>query len=84
MTRLDKLKARCEKLETAFDKVLLGNRLTKGDVEGLGNAKFQTVSAKTIEAESRLVLRLTTLNSWHFAILFCNKLTSLIREIINK
>lgn len=51
MTELEKLKVRLEKLEQAYDELLLGNRLSKGDVEGLGNAEFQTVSAKTIEAE---------------------------------
>jgi len=57
MTRLEKLKIRLEKLETAYDEVLLGNRLSKGDIEGLGNAEFQTVSAKTIEAEINKVKR---------------------------
>jgi len=51
MTELEKELARLERLESAYDDVLIGNRLTKGDVEGLGNAEFQAVSATTLQTE---------------------------------
>lgn len=51
MTKLEELKARLERLESAYDDMLLGNRLNKGDIEGLGNAEFQTVSATTLQTE---------------------------------
>lgn len=51
MTELETQKARLERLESAYDDMLLGNRLNKGDVEGLGNAEFQAVSATTLQTE---------------------------------
>ena len=51
MTELETQKARLERLESAYDDMLLGNRLNKGDVEGLGNAEFQSVSATTLQTE---------------------------------
>lgn len=50
-TELEIKKARLARLQTALDDILLGNRLTSGDVDGVGNASFQSVSVKAIKEE---------------------------------
>jgi len=53
MTELQEKKQRLAKLEAAHDSILFGDRLTKGDVDGVGNAEFQAVNPKLLKIEIR-------------------------------
>jgi hypothetical protein len=53
MTELEKKKECLAKYEEALDEILLGNRLTKGDVDGVGNAEFQSVSPEFLKKRIR-------------------------------
>lgn len=51
MAIVQELETRKARLLVALDDVLVGDRLTKGDVDGLGNAEFQTANPTAIKAE---------------------------------
>jgi hypothetical protein len=53
MTKLEEKKLKLAKLEDALDSIALGERLTKGDVDGLGTAEFQTASPAFLERRIR-------------------------------
>ncbi|HAG53147.1 MAG TPA: hypothetical protein DCL21_05105 [Alphaproteobacteria bacterium] len=51
MATIQELETKRAKYVAAIDEIILGQRLIKGDVDGVGNAEFQTPSIKAIKAE---------------------------------
>jgi len=49
MATIQELKERRQKFQDALDGLLLGDRLTSGDSDGMGSASFQTVSPQALE-----------------------------------
>lgn len=53
MTKLEEKKLKLAKLEDALDSIALGEKFTKGDVDGLGTAEFQTAIPAFLERRIR-------------------------------
>tara|TARA_Y100000590_G_scaffold470719_1_gene668402 strand:- start:10783 stop:11019 length:237 start_codon:yes stop_codon:yes gene_type:complete len=55
MATIQELEVRKAKFINALDNILLGTNVTKGDIDGLGNAEFQVVSPDAIRKEIALI-----------------------------